>query len=70
MLTRLTLSLQGLLIAAIVSFSAGTASAAPPPTINYQGYLTSSGGTPINTSVVMTFRLYNAASGGADVCQS
>ena len=41
------------------------ARAAPPQTINYQGYLTNPGGTPVNTSVVMTFRLYNAASGGS-----
>ena len=40
------------------------AAAAPPQTLNYQGYLTSSTGTPVNTTVVMTFRLYNAASGG------
>ncbi len=39
--------------------------AAPPQTINYQGVLTDTGGTAINTPVVMTFRLYNAASGGA-----
>ncbi len=39
--------------------------AAPPQTINYQGYLTNPGGTPINTAVGMTFRLYNTASGGA-----
>ena len=38
--------------------------AAPPQTLNYQGYLTNPGGTPVNTQVVMTFRLYNAASGG------
>ena len=39
--------------------------AAPPQTLNYQGYLTSPTGTPTNTPVVMTFRLYNAVSGGA-----
>ncbi len=38
--------------------------AAPPQTINYQGYITSPIGTPVNTSVQMTFRLYNAPSGG------
>ena len=38
--------------------------AAPPQTINYQGNLTNAGGTPVNGPVVMTFRLYNAASGG------
>ena len=39
--------------------------AASPQTINYQGYLTTPAGTPVNTTAVMTFRLYNAASGGA-----
>ena len=39
--------------------------AAPPQTINYQGYLTNPGGTPVNSAVVMTFRLYSVASGGA-----
>ena len=39
--------------------------AAIPQTINYQGYLTTPAGMPVNTSVVMTFRLYSAASGGA-----
>ena len=43
---------------------APTAFATPPKTINYQGYLTNPGGTPVNGSVSMTFRLYNAASGG------
>ena len=39
--------------------------AAPPQTINYQGFLTNPGGTPVNSAVVLTFHLYNAASGGA-----
>lgn len=38
---------------------------APPQTINYQGYLTNPGGTPVDNAVVMTFKLYDAASGGA-----
>ena len=41
------------------------ATAAPPQTINYQGYLTNPGGTPVNNAVVLTFRLYNVANGGA-----
>ncbi|MEQ1516333.1 MAG: hypothetical protein ABL931_07590 [Usitatibacteraceae bacterium] len=43
----------------------GFANAAPPKTINYQGYLTNPGGTPVTTPVTLTFRLYDAASGGA-----
>ena len=39
--------------------------AAPPQTINYQGYLTNPGGTAVNSAVVMTFKLYNVASGGS-----
>ena len=43
------------------------AAAAPPQTINYQGYLTSPppGSTPVNSAVLMTFRLYDASSGGS-----
>ena len=44
---------------------ASLAIAAPPQTVNYQGDLTNQGGTPINASVSMTFRLYNLAVGGA-----
>ena len=47
------------------AIAAAQASAAPPPTINYQGYLTGPTGTPTNSPVVMTFKLYNTASGGA-----
>ena len=56
---RFSLALILSLLAALPSF------AAPPQTLNYQGYLTSPTGTPINTSVVMTFKLYNAPTGGA-----
>ncbi|MBL8522903.1 MAG: tail fiber domain-containing protein [Betaproteobacteria bacterium] len=41
------------------------AHAAAPQTINYQGYLTSPAGAPVNTTVSMTFRLYNVASGSS-----
>jgi hypothetical protein len=34
-----------------------------PTTINYQGYLTDAGGTPINTTVQITFSLYTTPSG-------
>src|SRR5512143_1556803 len=40
------------------------ASAAVPPQIYYQGYLTSTDGTPLDTVVTMTFRLYDAPAGG------
>ena len=41
-----------------------TAIAAVPQTINYQGYLTDSGGNPVNSTVSMTFRIYSVPSGG------
>ena len=34
-----------------------------PPTINYQGYLTSGLGVPVNVGVPMVFRLYSAPTG-------
>ncbi|MEQ1515216.1 MAG: tail fiber domain-containing protein [Usitatibacteraceae bacterium] len=36
-----------------------------PQTINYQGYLTNPGGTPLSTTVAMTFKLYSTVTGGA-----
>ncbi|MEQ1518257.1 MAG: collagen-like protein [Usitatibacteraceae bacterium] len=39
--------------------------AAPPRTINYQGFLTTSAGVPLDAPVEITFRLYAAPSGGA-----
>ena len=42
-----------------------TSRAAIPNTINYQGYLTSSLGVPVNIGVPMTFRIYSAATGGS-----
>jgi hypothetical protein len=40
------------------------ANAAIPYTINYQGYLTNAGGSPVNGTVSMTFSLYTVVSGG------
>ena len=53
------------MLCAGLALLATLAIAAPPQTINYQGYLTNAGSTPVNGNVVMTFRLYNAASGGS-----
>jgi len=44
---------------------AGPAQAQVPRQINYQGNLTDGGGTPINATLQMAFRLYDVASGGA-----
>jgi hypothetical protein len=38
-----------------------------PQKINYQGYLTDSAGNPINGSLSMTFKIYDAASGGNEL---
>ena len=38
-----------------------------PQTINYQGSLSDSGGLPVNTPTDMTFKLYDAASGGTEL---
>jgi len=35
-----------------------------PPKMNYQGYLTDSGGTPIHGTVTMVFSIYDVSSGG------
>lgn len=42
----------------------GRAHSAVPHQINYQGYLTATGGTPVNATVPMVFNLYNNATGG------
>lgn len=49
---------------ALLALLAPPALAAPPQTINYQGFLADAGGTPVTGTVGITFRLYNAASGG------
>jgi hypothetical protein len=55
------------IFAALVSCLAmGTAMAAIPGTINYQSYLTDSGGSPINDpAVTISFALYTVPAGGA-----
>jgi len=45
------------------AFPLGTASSTT--TISYQGRLADSGGNPVNTSVGMTFRIYNLPTGGS-----
>ncbi len=49
----------------VLSMHAPPGAATIPDTINYQGYLTSSLGVPVNIGVPMTFRIYNAAVGGS-----
>jgi len=53
-------SIMFLMTVLLFSISSG----AVPQTINYQGYLTDSGGTPVDGTVQMTFRIYDVATGG------
>jgi hypothetical protein len=59
-LTRL-LVLLVLLALAVVAF------AAPPQTINYQGYLKNTAGTPVNAATTLTFSIYSSTSGAGPV---
>jgi hypothetical protein len=50
--------------AAILIILAGSALAAVPQQINYQGYLTDTSGSPLDTTVAMTFKLYTDSTAG------
>ncbi len=52
-----------LILAAALCY--GTVDAQVPHKINYQGYLTNPGGTPVDATVAMTFMLYNVSAGGS-----
>mgnify|MGYP001320518367 CR=1 FL=1 len=56
-----------LLLAHMALLPPAPASAAPPQTLHYQGYLTNSSGAPVNGTTPITFQLYTAASGGSPV---
>jgi len=51
----------------VISLMLPVAAAAVPEVINYQGYLTDAEGNPLNGSVAMTFRIYNAPTGGTQL---
>jgi hypothetical protein len=63
----------GALLAAALLMGAGRllanplASSAVPEIVNYQGYLTNSGGDPISGTITLTFRIWDASSGGNEV---
>lgn len=65
---RFFLDVRGLCVIALL-LSVFTASMvfAAPPTINYQGRLTDSGGNPVNVPVTMVFKLYTDATSGTEV---
>jgi hypothetical protein len=49
----------------IILLIAATHALAVPQLINYQGRLTDIAGTPLDTTVAITFKLYNGSGGGA-----
>jgi len=53
------------LLIAITAPAMSVAVATIPQSINYQGTLATAAGAPVNGGVVMIFRIYNAAIGGA-----
>lgn len=56
-----------LLVIFLVMISVAASFAAVPQTINYQGHLASSGGSPLNATVDMTFTINDTAIGGASL---
>ena len=51
----------------LVSISTAVFAGDPPNKLNYQGILTNSTGQPVTGSVTVTFRLYNALTGGTAI---
>jgi hypothetical protein len=51
----------------LACLACAAAQAAPPQTLHYQGYLTTSTGVPVNGATPLTFKLYAAASGGSEI---
>ena len=52
-------------LAAVALFCCGLADAQAPRKLNYQGFLTSPTGAPVDASVQMVFTIYPAATGPA-----
>ncbi|MDD1749128.1 MAG: hypothetical protein LUO89_04560, partial [Methanothrix sp.] len=50
-----------------LSFLTSFSDAAIPQKMNYQGYLTSAAGVPVNGTVQMVFSIYNVPSGGTEL---
>ena len=61
-LTRFFLGIAGIALGVVI---VSAVCYAIPQTINYQGYLTDSGGDPLNGTVDMVFRLYDVDTGGS-----
>ncbi len=56
---------KGLIVTLLVICFTGTVASAVPQQINYQGYLTDTGGSPLDTAVAMTFKLYTDSTAGS-----
>ncbi len=52
------------LLLLLLACAATSTIAAPPATLGYQGRLASAGGAPVTATLAITFRLYDAPSGG------
>ena len=57
--------MRAIVVLLAAALCCGSANALVPHEINYQGYLTNPGGSPVNANVTMTLNLYNVATGGA-----
>ena len=56
--------MRAIILLLAAALCCGSAHAAVPHEINYQGYLTDPGGAPVNATVQMVFSLYDTATGG------
>ena len=54
----------GAVVAFVLVFSGSFVAAAIPQMINYQGMLTDNSGNPLTDTLNITFKIYNASSGG------
>jgi hypothetical protein len=62
-----TFRARSVIIAAFTLLIFGSAWALAPSVVNYQGYLTDSGGAPLDTTVQMIFSIYHEDEGGTAV---
>ena len=69
----MTATVVGAFLAMAVILGAGRllastlASHSAPTIVNYQGYVTDAGGSPISNTVTLVFRIWDASSGGSEV---
>jgi len=58
------LKIAGLVLSLALITASPLTQAAPPQTMSYQAYLKDSGGLPVNSTEVITFRIYDALTAG------